>query len=122
MGFTTSLFAGLAKNKIITAPQQNTIGQACFLVAIALFVIPPLSETRLVGAYFFCFFGKIIFSGPMHVIFGQIMTSDHITSIQLSILGAQIALGTATGCYVAPYLLPYAGTWIFCAALVPVIL
>lgn len=123
LGFAvTSFFSGLARNGAITAQQQNKIGQACFLVAIALFVIPPLSKFRLVAAYFFSFFGKIIFSGPMHVIFGQIMTSDHITSIQLSILGAQIAFGTATGCFTAPYLLPYAGSWFFCVALVPAIL
>jgi len=118
--FVTSSMSALSKNRIITAQRQNKIGGLFFFIAVGLFVIPPLSEYRLVAAQIFSFIAQIIFQcAPLY---GQIITKHHLTSVQLSILASMIAVGQAIGCWAAPFFLPDAGTLLFTVVFIPIMI
>merc|ERR1719162_1267135 len=75
----TTIFTLLARKRLISATQQASIGALFFSLGAGLMVIPPVSEYRLILAWFMGFFAQIVFSGPWNVVYGQIMTKDHIS-------------------------------------------
>jgi MFS family permease len=98
--------AVLSRNKYLTPPRQTMLGALCFLIAVVLFVVPPLSPQRLVAAQIMSFIAQIIFQcAPLYA---KIVSQS--SSFQLAILSGAIPIGQSLGSMVAPYFKDMVGT------------